>query len=69
MDDLIICFASGIVVGLTLMASAFILKDIDETKTVKRTNVVAEVELVLDQPQTMHFESVIVTSMIGEVSE
>ena len=69
MDDLIICFASGIVVGLTLMASMFILKDIDDTKTVKRTNIVSEVDLVLDQPQTMRFETVIVTSKIGEVSE
>ena len=67
MDDLIICFASGIVVGFTLMASVVILKDIDDTKTEKRTNIVSEVDLVLDQPQTMRFETVIVTSKIGEV--
>jgi len=66
MDDFIAVFASGIVVGLTLTASLFVLNDIDDSKTVKRAEVVKEVELVLDQPQTMRFETVIVTSKIGE---
>ena len=69
MDDLITCFASGIVIGLTLMASAFVLKDIDDQKTVKHTEVVKEVDLILDEPQTMRFETVIVTSKIGEVEK
>jgi len=66
MDDFVAVFASGIVVGLTLTASLFVLNDIDDSKTVKRAEVVKEVELVLDQPQTMRFEAVIVTSKIGE---
>jgi hypothetical protein len=69
MDDFIAVFASGIVVGLTLTASLFIFNDIDDSKTVKRTEAVKEVELVLDQPQTMRFETVIITSKIGEVEE
>ena len=69
MDDFITIFASGIVVGLTLTASLFLLNDIDDSKTVKRAEVVKEVELVLDHPQTMRFETVIVTSKIGEVEE
>jgi hypothetical protein len=69
MDDFIAIFASGIVVGLTLTASLFVLNDIDDSKTVKRAEVVKEVELVLDQPQTMRFETVIITSKIGEVEE
>ena len=66
MDDFITVFASGIMVGLTLAASLFVLNNIDDSKTVKRAEVVKEVELVLDQPQTMRFETVIVTSKIGE---
>ena len=66
MDDFITVFASGIMVGLTLAASLFVLNNIDDSKTVKRAEVVKEVELVLDQPQTMRFEAVIVTSKIGE---
>ena len=69
MDDFITVFASGIVVGLTLTASLFVLNNIDDSKTVKRAEVVKEVELVLDQPQTMRFETVIVTSKIGEVEK
>ena len=66
MDDLITCFASGIVIGLTLMASAFDLKDIDDQKTVKRTEVVKEVDLILDEPQSILIESVIITKDIGK---
>lgn len=69
MDDFVTVFASGIVVGLTLTASLFVLNNIDDSKTVKRAEVVKEVELVLDQPQTMRFETVIVTSKIGEVEK